>query len=203
MAFWFIILFAAGAAFLAFKKSDFYRMWAIGFNVFIAIYISVMLSQWIISMIPAGTPGIPYQIAGCIFVVAILVFGVLQAITVNFIILDREVTFPKLFDTIGAAVLGFVAGWFVAAFVLLLVSTMPFTKYPAFETLTGKKAADRLAVAPVVALCDFVTTISIQPPQGHPKMVVKKLVDPNSTVRDNTNKEPKTIKEIRDDLTTN
>ncbi|MCF7955621.1 MAG: hypothetical protein K9M75_07460, partial [Phycisphaerae bacterium] len=61
MAFWISILFAAGGATLAYKKSDFYRMWAILFNTLIAIYLSVMLSPWIISMIPSGTPGLQYQ----------------------------------------------------------------------------------------------------------------------------------------------
>ena len=61
MAFWILTLFAAGGAMLAFKKSDFYRMWAIVFNIFIAIYLAIMLSPWIISMIPSGTAGLQYQ----------------------------------------------------------------------------------------------------------------------------------------------
>ena len=106
MAFWILILFAAGGAILAFKKSDFYRMWAIVFNIFIAIYLSIMLSLWITSMIASDSAGIQYQKAACIVAVAILVFGVLQAISVNFITTDSEITFPKLFDSICAASLG-------------------------------------------------------------------------------------------------
>jgi len=177
MAFWFLILFAAGGAVLAYKKSDFYKMWAIVFNVFIAIYLSIMLSPWIISMIPDGTSGLQYEKAACIAAVAILVFGVLQAITVNFITIDTEITFPKLFDSIGASALGFLGGWFVASFILLMICIMPFAEKPFMKGITGEKAAGRLAVTPVTALCDFVTAVSIQPPEGKPRRVIDKLIN--------------------------
>jgi magnesium-transporting ATPase (P-type) len=178
MAFWFLILFSAAAAILAFKKSDFYRMWAIVFNVFIAIYIGIMLSPWIISMIPSGTPGLEYQKAACIIAIAILIFGVIQAISVNFITTDSEITFPKLFDSIGASSLGFFGGWFLAAFLLLMISILPFAKKPFMEGLTGKGTDNNLAVTQVVALCDFITAVSIQPPEGKARLVINELIDP-------------------------
>lgn len=178
MGFWILILFATGGAILAFKKSDFYRMWAIVFNIFIAIYLSIMLSPWITSMIPSDTGGLQYQKAACIMVIAVLVFGVLQAISVNFITTNSEITFPKLFDSIGASSLGFIGGWFVSSFVLLMICIMPFADKPFLKSLTGDKAAGRLAVTPVVALCNFVTAVSIQPPQEKPKAVIKELINP-------------------------
>lgn len=180
MTFWLIVLFAAGCATLAFKKSDFYRMWAIVFNVFIAIYISIMVSPWIISMIPSGTAGIGYQKAACIICIALLVFGLLQAITVNFITTDSEITFPKLFDSIGVLVLGFIGGWFISSFVLLMISIMPFAETPFLEKVTGRETANNLAVKPVVTLCNFVTAISIQAPEGKPYQVINELVNPDT-----------------------
>ena len=181
MAFWILTLFAAGGAVLAYKKSDFYRMWAIVFNIFIAIYLSVMLSPWITSMITQDTAGLEYQKVACIIFVAILVFGVLQAISVNFITTNNQITFPKLFDSIGASTLGFLGGWFVSSFVLLMICIMPFAKKPFMQSLTGDKTAGRLAVTPVVALCDFVTAASIQPPQGKPRIVINELVNQKTT----------------------
>lgn len=180
MAFWIIILFAACGAILAYRKSDFYRMWAIVFNIFVAIYLGIMLSPWIISMIPPDTPGLQYQKAACIIAIAILVFGLLQTITVNFITSDCEITFPKLFDSIGASSLGFIAGWFTAAFLLLMLSILPFADKPFMKNLTGQETAQNLAVKPVAALCDFVTVASIQLPQVKPASVIDELISPKT-----------------------
>ncbi|MCF7956747.1 MAG: hypothetical protein K9M75_13170 [Phycisphaerae bacterium] len=181
MAFWISILFAAGGATLAYKKTDFYRMWAILFNTFIAIYLSVMLSPWIISMIPSGTSGLQYQKVACIVAIAVLVFGILQAVTVNFITTDADITFPKLFDSIGVATLGFIGGWFVSSFILLMICIMPFANKPSMDTLTEQNSADRFAVTPIVALCDLITAVSIQPPQGKPRFVINELINPKAT----------------------
>jgi hypothetical protein len=196
MAFWISILFAAGGATLAYKKSDFLRMWAILFNTFIAIYLSIMLSPWIISMIPSGTAGLQYQKVACIVAIAVLVFGILQAITVNFITIDCEITFPKLFDSIGVATLGFIGGWFVSSFVLLMICIMPFSKKPSIDTLTGENTANKLAVTPVVALCDFLTACSIQAPEGKPRYVINELINPQPVDENETEKtdESKPIK---------
>ncbi len=175
MAFWLLVLFASGSAFLAFKKSDFYRMWAMVFNIFIAIYLGIMLSPWIVSMIPTGTEGMQYQKAACVVCVAVLVFGLLQAITVNFITTDCEIGFPKLFDSIGSGVLGFFGGLTVSAFLLLLISLLPFSEAPIVKSITGKETAERLAAKPIVALCNFVTAISIQPPEGKPRQAITRL----------------------------
>lgn len=177
MTFWLIVLFAAACAALGFKRRDFYRMWAIVFNVSIAIYTSIMLSPWIISMIPTGTSGLQYQKVACIVCIAVLVFGLLQAITVNFITTDFEITFPKLFDTIGSSVLGFVGGWVICSFLLLMISIMPFAEKPFLEKVTGKKTTKSLAITPIVALCDFITAVSIQPPQGKPLEVINQLTN--------------------------
>lgn len=180
MAFWILILFAAVGAFLAFKKADFYKMWAIIFNIFIAIYTSIMLSPWIISMIPTGTGGLQYQKVACVVCVAVLVFGVLQAITVNFITADYEITFPKLFDSIGSSVLGFVSGLTVSAFILLMLSLLPFAEAPVINKITGREATEKLAAGPIVTLCDFITAISIQPPEGKPRQAVTRLINPDT-----------------------
>jgi hypothetical protein len=178
MAFWILILFASGGAVLAYKKSGFYKMWAIVFNIFIAIYMGIMLSPWIVSLIPSGTNGLQYQKAACVVCVAILVFGLLQAITVNFITCDYEIGFPKLFNSIGTAVLGFIGGLTVTSFVLLLISLLPFAEAPFVKNVTGKETAERLAAKPVVTLCNFITSISIQPPEGKPRQVISKLINP-------------------------
>ena len=66
---------------------------------------------------------------------------------------------------------------------------MPFADKPFLKSLTGDKAAGRLAVTPVVALCDFVTAVSIQPPQGKPRELIDELIKPK-TADDGEENEP-------------
>jgi len=170
MIFWVLVIFGAAGAFLALRSCNFYKMWAILFNIIISIYISVMVSPFIIKMIPSDISGLDYQIAACVLLIALLLFGILQAIAVNFFTGDCEIKFPKLFDSIGSAILGFLSGWFTVSFLVLIVCIMPFMK--------GKSTPQKhceLAVKSIETSSNIISTLSLQRYKGQAHEIVQNL----------------------------
>ena len=175
MTFWLLVLAGAAGAVLAYKKSNFYKMWAILFNIFIAVYLSVMISPLIVKMIPEDISGLEYQKAACILGVAVIVFGILQAIAVNLITGVCDVTFPKLVDTIGIPALGFFSGWFVCAFLLFLVTIMPVSQK---GFLQETFPSDGVAVSSVAGLCSVTSNVSLQRYNYKHRQIIQSLVNP-------------------------
>lgn len=170
MIFWLLVLFGGVGAFLAFRSGNFYKMWAILFNIIIAIYLSIMVSPFIITMIPSDIAGLDYQIAACVLGIAILIFGILQTIAVVFLTGDCEIKFPKLFDSIGSSIFGFLCGWFAVSFIVLVFCIMPFMKSENRPDKPGQ-----LAVKSVVTASNFISSISIQRYNGQAQKIIDKL----------------------------
>ena len=189
-----LVMFAAVGALLAFKKSTFYKMWATLFNITIAIYLSVMFSGAVTGMIPEDIAGIEYQKAACILGIAVIIFGILQSISVSFITSGCDITFPGLLDNIGTSLLGFLSGWLVMSFLLFLICIMPFSRQLSLmHCINGSEKNTKTSVAPVVTVCNFVSNISLQRYRGKAQEVVYHL-----TIKQDTFEKEKTDSSINE-----
>lgn len=126
MVFWVGILVGAFFVWLAVGRG-FYETWTMLFNVVISIYTAVYLTPVIVEIIPAAGET-AYGNAMMLTALAVAVFAILYVISLTFLTGQFKVAFPKLFDNLGAGVLGFLAGLLVWSFVVLLISATPIGK---------------------------------------------------------------------------
>ena len=162
MLFWLAIIAGAGFAYLGFKKG-FFPMWAISFNILVSAYLSVMLLPVIAAIIPDnGGLAYFYNCALSLLIIGMLVFVVLQTIASSYFSAGFQVTFPAIFDSIVASILGFFSGYLLCCTVLVIVSIMPFTNEPAANRILGPKNLPPVVTKTVTGACDFVGVISMQ-----------------------------------------
>ena len=156
MMFWFAILGGIILAVFAVKKK-FYSMWPVLFNVMVSIYLGVMILPLIVGF-AEDIENSPYHLAGCILLTAIAVFAILQTITTTFFTGAFEVSFPRLFDNIGAGILGFVSGYIACTFICFLIFVCPFSD----RLFDNKDILANSSTKTVIRTCDLVGCASFQ-----------------------------------------
>jgi len=126
MVFWIGILVAAGFACFAYKKG-FYETCVMLFNIVISIYLAVFLRPVIADIIPAAD-STAYNCAWTMIAIATAAFLILYAISYVFLTGQFAISFARIFDTLGAAFLGFLAGYLIYSFLCLLISITPISE---------------------------------------------------------------------------
>jgi hypothetical protein len=126
MVFWLGIFVGGVFAWYA-VKMGFYDMWAMLFNIVISIYLAVFLGPVIVDLIPAAGGG-RYSNILAMMGTAIAVFLILHCISYTFITGLFTVSFPRLFNSLGAGFLGFLGGFLVWSFVALLIYMSPISQ---------------------------------------------------------------------------
>ena len=123
MVFWIGILIAAGLAYSA-TKLGFYHAWTMLFNILIAVYVGMRLGPVIEEFVPVA--GGQYGRTLAVLAAGTGTFLILHGISYIFLIGQFEVTFPRGLNTLGSALLGFLAGFLMWSFAVLVVCTTPF-----------------------------------------------------------------------------
>lgn len=162
-------------------RKGFFPMWLVLFNILISIYVGVMLSPTLVAIRPDMEQA-RYYLASFIAVTSVMIFIVLETIAISFFGEVGECFCPKIFDTAGAAALGFLAGFCVLSFVYFIVCIMPFSKMPFMKGVCGDGLSAPAGVKAVVKACDFVSSASLQPYCGYKDVatdVVEWLVIPD------------------------
>lgn len=160
-------------------RKGFFPMWLVLFNILISIYVGVMLSPTLVAIRPDMEQE-PYYLAAFIAVTSVMIFIVLGTIAISFFGELGECFCPKIFDTAGAAALGFLAGFCVLSFVYFIVCITPFSEKPFMKGVCGDGLSAPAGVKPVVKACAFVSSISLQPHYRSPECdVVDCLVRTN------------------------
>ncbi len=125
MIFWVGIF--VGALFAHFAiKMGFYETWAMLFNIVISIYLAIFLRPLAAQLFPAACD-MPYGVALTLISIAVASFLILHTISYTFITGQFTVSFPKIFNSLGAGFLGFLAGFLTWSFVALLVCVTPLS----------------------------------------------------------------------------
>jgi len=166
-------------------RKGFFPMWLVLFNILISIYVGVMLSPTMVAIRPDMEQE-PYYLGTFIAVTSVMIFVVLQTIASVFFAELADSFCPKIFDTVGAAILGFLGGFCVLSFVFFVICIMPFSQEPFMKGLCGDGVLTPAGVKGVVKVCDFVSSISLQPYCGYRDVatdVVDWLVIPDHELR--------------------
>jgi hypothetical protein len=144
MVFWIGILVAVIFAYSAIKLG-FYHTWTMLFNFVIAVYVALRISPAIEEFLPAAMGGGQYSKTMALLATGLVTFLILHGIAYVLLIGQFEVTFPRVVNTLGSGILGFLAGFLIWSFGTLIVCTTPFcqqqyVKELGFETKTFQEA---------------------------------------------------------------
>ncbi len=123
MVFWLSILVAIAFLSLA-VKLGLYETWAILFNAAIAVYLAIALNPIIKPLLPDEASSSFDDMVVMLFL-GISFFSIIHSIIYIFIIGQFKINTGKIFDTLGAAGLGFLLGLLVFDFILITVLSSP------------------------------------------------------------------------------
>lgn len=114
-------------------KIGFYEMWAMLFNILIAIYAALFLAKPIFNFLPEEAGNIQCCEALTLIILATGAFLILHGLTYILFTSQFKVTFPKIFDILFAGFLGFFAGFLLLSFAALIIFLTPFGAYAGIE----------------------------------------------------------------------
>jgi len=123
MVFWLNMIFAGFFALYAWKKG-FYESWALLFNIVISIYLAVFLRPAIANVFPAAD-NTAYNRALLVIAIGAVSFFILHGLSYALITGQFAIPFPKILDTFGAAFLGFVTGYLIFSFLVIIMNITP------------------------------------------------------------------------------
>ncbi len=156
MAFWFGILVAGLFAWFA-VGIGFYEMWVMLFNIVISIYLAVFLRPIIVNIPAVGDT--PYSNALTMIAIAIASFSILHGISYTFITSQFKVSFPRIFNTLGAGFLGFLAGFLVWNFVSFLIFITPISQDTFVRGIGFNDEFQQSNVSVICRWCDLVNRV--------------------------------------------
>jgi hypothetical protein len=156
MAFWIGIL--VGIAFAAFAiKLRFYQSWALVFNIIISIYLAIYLRPAIVNIPAVGDT--PYSNVLTMAAVAAASFLTLHGLSYTFLMGQFSISFPKVFDTLGAGLLGFLAGFLVWSFLALLIYIMPASQNTFVKGIGFTDQFQQTSVSYISRFCNLINAV--------------------------------------------
>jgi hypothetical protein len=192
MVFWIGILVGGTFAWLAIKLR-FYQTWALVFNIIISIYLAIYL-QPIIANIPV-VGNAPHSNALTMAAIALASFLILHGISYTFLTGQFNVSFPKVFDTLGAGLLGFLAGFLVWSFLTLLIYITPASQNTFVKGIGFTDQFQQTSVLYVSRFCNLVNAVvSSQDNEYSAEQTISKLLKGSeSKTRGKTPEKPKPV----------
>lgn len=157
MVFWIGILVSGAFAWSAIKRG-FYETWAMLFNIVISIYLAVYLRPTIIDIV-SSNGDTPYGNAIAMIGIAIGSFLILQGI--SYLLFISSVPFPKVFNTLGAGFLGFLAGFLVWSFANLLICITPISQNTLVKETGFSRSQFKQTNMPIICWwCNLIDTVA-------------------------------------------
>lgn len=154
MLFWIGILVGGVFAWLGFKIG-FYQTWALLFNVVIAVYLAIFLGPVIVEVIP-GVSEAPFSTVLAVTATGIGAFLILQCLSYTFVTGQFNVMIPRLVDTLGSVLLGFLSGFLVWSFVALLLCMTPISENRLMKGIGFHGESEQTIKANVFWWCNLV-----------------------------------------------
>lgn len=164
--------------FIGYRKT-WYPRWALLFNVLISVYTGIMTAPQIVDKFPVIRNYLgDFSYSAGILTIAIVFFIVIQFLAFKFFTAVYVVSFPKILNSAGAAVVGFLAGSVIAGFLFFLINITPLSDFSAVKFLAqGRQFPDQVNSV-VLESCNFVHALSLQPdPKGVTGQMEKILTD--------------------------
>ncbi len=160
-----LIILAVGLvfAFIGYKKT-WYPSWALLFNMLISVYTSIMVTPQIVDKVSFIREYLGnFSYAVFVLTAAVIVFVVMQLLAFRFFTAVYIVSFPKILNNAGSAVLGFLTGLVIAGFLLFLITITPLSDFSAVKFLAQGRQTPGGVNGVVLGSCNFVHKISLQP----------------------------------------
>ena len=157
MVFWIGIL--VGVAFVRFTiTKGFYETWIILFNVVISVYLAIFLRPVIVKNVHA-TGGMSYNNALSMIATAVVSFLILYGISYVFFMSQFKILFSKVFDILGAGFLGFLIGFLLWSFVMVLICSTPLSEENTFVKKIGLNKIEQTGVPYICWWGDLVHSV--------------------------------------------
>lgn len=166
----FSLLFAAASI-----KKGLYTGWARLVNIVFSIYPSIFLTPSI-ARFSDTVADARYGYALCMTIIAAAGFLILQGFTTTFFTGTFKISFPKILNIAGSAVLGFICGlliWSFGCFVFLLT---PVPHSPIGQRFKVPSQLVRASVPPLRLTCGFVNICSFQGEKANASKVLDSLL---------------------------
>jgi hypothetical protein len=165
-------------AFIAYRKT-WYPTWAFLFNVLISVYIGIMTMPQIVDKLPAIRNYLGnFSYSASILLGAAVIFAVTRLVTFKLFLSVYIVSFPKILNTAGSAVLGFLTGVVATGFLLFLITITPLSNFPVVKSFAQDRQAPDKINNVVLSSCNAVHDMSLQPdPTAIDKQIEKILTD--------------------------
>jgi hypothetical protein len=178
MVFWIGILIGVVFAYSAIKLG-FYHAWTMLFNVVIAVYLGIKLGPAIEEFVPMHNQ---YCTTLSVLAAGAGSFVILHGISYVLLLGQFEVTFPRVINTFGSGLLGFLAGFLVWSFASVLICTTPFSEneYVKGVGFDAKQLEEAKVEPYLVWWCNFVDKIVTS---GDNQAPAHKLIDDLLTIR--------------------
>ena len=161
-------------------KKTFYPMWALLFNVLLAVYAAVMLMPIVLEKIEMlGFFG-NYSCVLSLLSIASVVFVIAQLLTFRFLTAVYCVSFPVILNNIGAGILGFITGFVISNFVIFLISVTPILENPSLKRLSSDARAHGSVNSYVVSTCNVINRLSLQCREDTPQEAVEYIIEHRS-----------------------
>jgi len=160
-----LIIIAVGLifAFIGYRKT-WYPSWAYLFNLLIAVYVSIMIAPQVVDKFPLISNYLgDFSYAAFASTSAVVIFVVMDLLSFRYFTSASTIPFPSYLDSIGASVLGFLAGSVIAGFLLFIITISPLSRYSVVRTVTQSRLPADSVNCAVIAACNFVHDISLQP----------------------------------------
>jgi hypothetical protein len=150
-------------AFIGYKKT-WYPGWALLFNLLISVYTGIMTAPQVVDEFPVVRDYLgSFSYSAGILAVAAVFFVVMQFLTFKFLTSVFCVSFPRILNGAGAAVLGFLAGLVIAGFLLFLITITPLSGSSSVSSFTQLAQTPDKANFVVLKSCNFIHALSLQP----------------------------------------
>lgn len=157
MVFWVGILIGALFAWFAIKIG-FYEIWTLLFNIIISIYLAIFLGPIIMNIVPASGDA-AYSTGLTILATAIGAFLILHGISYVFLTSQFSFSFPKILDTLGSGLLGFLAGLLVWSFAGLLICATPISQNAIVKEIGFSRELQQANISYICWWCNLVNAV--------------------------------------------
>ncbi len=159
MVFWIAILVGVLFAWLA-VRMGFYDTWALLFNVIVSIYVAVFLTPLATQLAPISGGASSYCVALSMIVLGGGCFAILYGFSYVFLTGQFSIPFPRFFDIVLAAAMGFVTGFLVLSFAALVVTTTPLARHKLVSSIGFNRPSQRSNLACIAYCCDRVHVVA-------------------------------------------
>jgi hypothetical protein len=156
------VLVLIASIWLALRKGFFF-MTAVLFHLFVAIYIGVVSTGQILQISP-WLGDSPWYGAACLLLITGLVFTGLLWLAKRSILKHTDNYFGSLLNTVSAAVAGFILGYVVWGFLMLVTAMLPVSQRPFVQNYIMSADGREFGRITITDVCTLVVTMSLDVP---------------------------------------